>query len=130
MGRYYSGDINGKFAVGSQSSCDGEQFGMTEESPNTIRYYSEDLEQAKEGVKRLLALLGDNYQRIASYFETDGRNMYSDAGVIQYFMDTYGISLSHTDCILYERTYFSIELGNKIVDCIREHGSCTYEADI
>ena len=39
MGRYYEGDIDGKFWFGVQSSDDGEFFGATEQESNCIEYY-------------------------------------------------------------------------------------------
>ena len=39
MGRYYDGDIEGKFWFAVQSSDDGEHFGCTECGSNVIEYY-------------------------------------------------------------------------------------------
>ena len=39
MGRYYEGDIEGKFWFAVQSSDDGEYFGAEEQSGNYIDYY-------------------------------------------------------------------------------------------
>lgn len=39
MGRYYDGDIQGKFWFAVQSSDDGEHFGAEEQSSNDIEYY-------------------------------------------------------------------------------------------
>ena len=39
MGRYYEGDIDGKFWFGIQSSNDGEFFGAEEQESNFIEYY-------------------------------------------------------------------------------------------
>ena len=39
MGRYYEGDIDGKFWFAVQSSDDGEFFGAEEQESNWIDYY-------------------------------------------------------------------------------------------
>jgi len=39
MGRYYDGDIEGKFWFATQDSNDGEFFGATEQESNCIEYY-------------------------------------------------------------------------------------------
>ncbi len=41
MGRYYSGDIEGKFWFGVQSSDDADFFGVTGYAPETLEYYFE-----------------------------------------------------------------------------------------
>ena len=43
MGRYYHGDIEGKFWFGVQPSDDPKFFGAVEEPGDTVDYYTEDL---------------------------------------------------------------------------------------
>ena len=53
MGRYYEGDIDGKFWFGIQSSDDGEYFGAEEQDSNWINYYLErEWFEASEGIKK------------------------------------------------------------------------------
>ena len=53
MGRYYEGDIDGKFWFAIQSSDDGEFFGAEEQDSNWIDYYLErDWFEASEGIKK------------------------------------------------------------------------------
>ena len=49
MGRYYSGDIEGKFWFGVQSSTAARRFGGSESEPNYINYYfsEDDLEDGR-----------------------------------------------------------------------------------
>ena len=53
MGRYYSGDIEGKFWFGVQSSDDASFFGGEMYEPNYIEYEfsKEDLKDIKKGIK-------------------------------------------------------------------------------
>ena len=53
MGRYYEGDIEGKFWFGVQSSDDGEFFGAQEQESSLIDYVvpNDDLDIVKEGIE-------------------------------------------------------------------------------
>ena len=39
MGRYYSGDIEGKFGFAIQNSNAADRFGVTGQTPNFLEYY-------------------------------------------------------------------------------------------
>lgn len=60
MGRYYSGDIEGKFWFGVQSSDDASFFGGEASEPNYIEYYfsRDDLPNIEEGIKKCKQALG------------------------------------------------------------------------
>ena len=53
MGRYYTGDIEGKFWFGVQDSTDADYFGVQGE-PRFYHYYfdTDDLPKIKEGIKK------------------------------------------------------------------------------
>ena len=53
MGRYYSGDIEGKFWFAVQSSDDGEFFGSEEQTSNQIEYYLDRQTWEDVGVKAI-----------------------------------------------------------------------------
>jgi len=59
MGRYYSGDIEGKFWFAVQSSDDGEFFGAEAQEPCEVPYYVDEdkLEHVKEQVQVCLDTL-------------------------------------------------------------------------
>lgn len=54
MGRYYWGDIDGKFGFACQSSDDADFFGVTGYQPNILKYEFEkdDLDKVNEGIKK------------------------------------------------------------------------------
>lgn len=56
MGRYYNGDINGKFGFGSQDSTDGEYFGAWETEGTVIDYCinNDDIPEAIDKLKELI----------------------------------------------------------------------------
>ena len=55
MGRYYNGDIEGKFWFGLQPSDAPSRFGGTEQEPAYITYdfQEEDLEEVEQEVKSI-----------------------------------------------------------------------------
>ena len=67
MGRYYSGDIEGKFWFGVQSSDDGEFFGARELEPNYITYIVEDIKEVEEGLEKCKEALGENNKGLMTY---------------------------------------------------------------
>jgi hypothetical protein len=74
MGRYYSGDIEGKFWVAVQDSADADFFGVVGTQPDLLQYYfdEDDLDKIKEGVKSCLTVLGDWKKKLDDFFETKG----------------------------------------------------------
>lgn len=60
MGRYYEGDIDGKFWFGTQSSDDGEFFGAKQQEPQFVEYIIRDTEidGVYEGVAKCKIALG------------------------------------------------------------------------
>ena len=52
MGRYYHGDIEGKFMFGVQSSTDADFFGVEGEATHlSYGFNNEDLPKVEEGIK-------------------------------------------------------------------------------
>ena len=121
MGRYYRGDIEGKFWVAVQSSDDGEYFGMRD-SQNYIEYYSDDLELAEEGVKECLQILGKYKKEIDKYFTE--YSSYTNEELAK----TLNISVDNLTEVL--EWYARLLLGNKIVACKQEQGYRLYSAKI
>ena len=68
MGRYYNGDIEGKFWFGVQSSDDGEFFGAVASEPNEIDYYVSDIEQVEEGITKCKKQIGEEYLLLLDNF--------------------------------------------------------------
>lgn len=118
MGRYYSGDIEGKFWFALQGSDAADRFGVTGEAPNTLSYYFDesDLEGVEEEIKNIEDSLGDKLQLIDKFFEE--RNGYNDQ-----MLKEAGITQDEL------RDYADLGLGKKIRDCIKENGQCSFEAE-
>jgi hypothetical protein len=132
MGRYYSGDIEGKFWFGVQSSDDANYFGGVEvevedeesEEVMSMEYFfeKEDLEDINAGIKECLDGLGEAKQKIDGYFET--RSGYNDITM----SEELGISVEklRDNLTLYAR----LRLGNQIKECVEKRGKCYFTADL
>ena len=122
MGRYYHGDIEGKFWFAVQSSCDGEYFGMEEQEPSFLPYYSDDLDLAEEGVEECKEKLRGYLTIIRKFFNS--RSSYTDKSLAE------ALEVSEDKTAHLLTWYARLTLGEKIVKCIKEEGSCWYEAEL
>ena len=118
MGRYYSGDIDGKFWFALQSSDCADRFGVIGVQPNVLNYYFDesDLEAVEEEIANIEESLGDKIKVIDDFFEKhNGYNdkMLAEAGITEEEL----------------REYADLGMGKKIRDCIKENGSCSFEAE-
>ena len=126
MGRYYSGDIEGKFWVAVQSSDDPSFFGGEIREPSYISYYfdKENLNQINEGLKTCLEKLGEFKEKLDKFFNEDGKDGYNDEMITKKFL----ISDEKVRELL--EWYARLELGEKIKKCIEENGECSFEAEL
>ena len=118
MGRYYSGDIEGKFWFAVQSSGAADRFGVQGYQPDVLNYnfQEEDLEGVEEEIKNIEESLGDQLQVIEKFFaEINGYNdkMLEEAGISKEELSEYA----------------DLGLGRQIRDCIKENGGCSFEAE-
>lgn len=119
MGRYYSGDIEGKFWFAVQSSTAADRFGGTPYEPNYVNYsfQEEDLEGVEEEIANIEASLGDKKQKLDDFFAKV--NAYSDKDI-----EALGVTKDEL------ADYADLGLGMKIRDCIKENGECNFEAEL
>jgi hypothetical protein len=124
MGRYYAGDIEGKFWFGVQSSDDADHFGGDRCEPNYINYNfsTDDLLDIKAGIAICLKQLGKNLQKIDSFFEE--HESYND----ECLSKTTGIPLGKLSNLL--SVYARLELGRKILKCVEDNDYCSFEAEL
>ena len=118
MGRYYSGDIEGKFWFALQGSDAADRFGVTGEAPSILTYYFDEsnLEGVEEEIKNIEDSLGGQLKVIDEFFEkNNGYNskMLAEAGITENEL----------------REYADLGLGKSIRDCIKEQGYCSFEAE-
>jgi len=128
MGRYYNGDIEGKFWFGVQSSDDALHFGAIEQEPAYIDYYVDDIEQVEDGLKEARDELGQDEQRLNDYF--DKHNSYNHEILIKHYKETYIIDLTEKELSRKLELLARIDLGEKIHKVVKEQGSCSFSAEL
>jgi hypothetical protein len=118
MGRYFTGDIEGKFWFAVQSSDCADRFGVQGYQPEVLKYWfsEEDLEGVEQEIANIETKLGDKLKVIDDFFET--RNSYDDDMLLE-------IGISKQDL----SEYADLGMGKKIRDCIKENGQCEFEAE-
>ncbi len=122
MGRYYSGDIEGKFWFGVQDSDDADFFGVIGDQPNILQYYFDEsnLDSIKAGIAKCTAELGDYKSKFDAFFASNNgynEEMLVDAGFPKDKVD---------DLLVW---YARLELGDQILKCFEENGSCAFNAE-
>ena len=119
MGRYYNGDIEGKFWFALQSSDAADRFGVIGDEPNYITYYFDEnnLEDVEKEIKNIEETLGDKIATLDKFFKEN--NGYNDE-----MIEKIGITKDEL------RDYADLGLGKQIKDCIVKTGSCSFEAEL
>ena len=130
MGRYYDGDISGKFWFAVQSSDDADFFGVQGESSYLSYYFSEDdKKNVHKGVLECDRHLGKYRKLLDEFF--DNREGYNNKMLVEY-LDEKEHPHKHTEegIRYYLEWYARLHLGKKIYDCILEKGECSFEAEL
>lgn len=131
MGRYYDGDIHGKFWFAVQSSRDAIHFGGREELEDQEAFYyfnTDDLDSINKGIKEVTEFLGENKALLDKFF--DESRGYND----QMIADLLGITGTEEQVKM--RTlanlvaYARLGLGEQIRDCVIETGECSFSAEL
>jgi hypothetical protein len=119
MGRYYTGDIEGKFWFAVQSSNAADRFGVTGSDPNYLEYWfgEDDLKGVEEEIKSIEESLGDKFKIIEDFFEKN--NGYTDVMLNQVKITREELS-----------EYADLKLGIKIRDHIKDFGQCSFQAEL
>ena len=126
MGRYYKGDIEGKFWFGVQSSTDAEFFGVTALEPTYVDFYfhkDDNLKEIKEGIKACEDKLGLFKAKLDEFFES--HQMYNDKQLME-FLEIKDSSILQTTLEWYAR----LDLGEKILACVLDQGDCSFTAEL
>jgi hypothetical protein len=123
MGRYYVGDIEGKFWFGVQDSNDASFFGGQESEPGYLQYYfvADDKADIVKGIARCKEELGDYKQKIDSYM--DSHEWYNEEVMV-----ADGFPKDKVHELLKWRA--RLELGEKILQCVNEKGECSFQAEL
>lgn len=128
MGRYYSGDIEGKFAFGTQSSDAADRFGVTGNTPNYLEYNfsSDDLEELQKELKNIEDAFDGHKRALQIYFDLYKTQDDAPISFFEYIKENDLPELSEH---LYSEFYDYL-LGKKILNCVLETGQCTFDAEL
>lgn len=128
MGRYYSGDIDGKFAFVIQNSDAADRFGVTGHPPNYLEYnYNEDdLEELQKELKNIEDAFGGHKPALKIYFDLYKTEVDAPLTFSSYLKEAGLPELTESQL----SEYYDYVLGRKILDCIQETGSCSFDAEL
>ena len=117
MGRYYNGDIEGKFGVAIQPSDAPSRFGVEHTEPNFIEYYfsKNDLPKVQAELKRIED--SPNFKKTKDFL--DNADSYSPQALKEE-----GITDSD------ELNWYDWRLGKQIEKCLIENGECEFECEL
>jgi hypothetical protein len=138
MGRYYSGDIEGKFWFAVQSSDDASAFGgeefyldyhgeeVDEDSDEMVeigyRFTTDHLEDINAVLKECLDDLGSHRKTLDEFFASvESYNM-------REIKELLGVELEDQAQDLL-RIYARVDLGEKIKACVEMTGECNFTAE-
>lgn len=124
MGRYYDGDINGKFWFGLQGSDVGERFGCRERDVNYVTYYIDDLEECQDEIKRIENSLGEWEDFYDKFFEEN--NGWNDE-MLNEASEKAGLNPMDARKMLSE--YADLKFGRELEECLIENGYCEFNAE-
>ena len=128
MGRYYDGDINGKFWFAVQSSDAPERFGATEFEPTHINYYLDDLDEVQRELNDIHKNMQGNIEKLDDFFaQTNG---YNDKMIIDWYKKEYKQTICEEEVKDMLVEYADYELGKQIAECIMKNGDCNINAEI
>tara|TARA_R110002020_G_C16006691_1_gene750728 strand:+ start:22 stop:402 length:381 start_codon:yes stop_codon:yes gene_type:complete len=126
MGRYYWGDIEGKFGFAIQSSNDADFFGVTGYQPNILNYEFEkdDLDKVNEGIKKckeenLIVKHLDKYNEITK-----------DENYINHGTTSSQLGINEDTFRNFLTWNARLHLGLQIKESIETKGQCYFEAEL
>jgi len=124
MGRYYNGDINGKFWFGVQASDDASFFGGEKSEPSYLEYSfdTKDLPKIQSGLKKCWEKLRGHKGKLDKFFQE--RHSYSNEMLEQ------SLEVDAAKVAELLEWYARLALGKKIRNCVRKQGSCCFEAEL
>ena len=124
MGRWYSGDIDGKFWFGVQDSDAADRFGVIGHQPEEL-YYDfgiSSLPDIYQELSNIATSLGSNLILLHKFFEEN--TGYTDEKVAEYL----GVEIDVAKKLL--KDYADFELGIKIAEAVRTTGQCEFTAEL
>lgn len=136
MGRYYEGDIEGKFWFGIQSSDDADFFGSSGFQPDYLEYYfdEEHLDKIQKGLDECSQHLDYRKDLLDDFFKKN--NGYTQEQICELLdipVPKTGISVEEHNKSKYHyylMWYARYELGKKILDRVKSDKFCSFRAEL
>ena len=132
MGRYYQGDIEGKFWFGVQSSDDARHFGghetelQDEETGDVheLEYFfnMDDIQDINSGISTCIEDLGVYKEKLDEFFDEDSYYNREDLAK--------NLGVSKDECSALLESYARLQLGYQIKVCVWERGECNFTAEL
>ena len=123
MGRYYSGDIEGKFMFAVQSSDAPTRFGAEEQESGYIDYWvpPSAIDEIRNELDSITSLCGDQIERVQNMF--DNEMGYNDDTMKKYGVTKQGLS-----------EYADYRLGKQILEFLEDERNegygCSIQAEL
>ena len=124
MGRYYYGDIEGKFWFGVQSSNSADRFGVIGQTPNFLEYRfdTDDISNIENELKEIKEGLGEDFYKLTAFFEKN--TSYNDKQISKL------LSVTEESVLWYLSEFADYHLGLKILNELKENEVCEFNAEI
>ena len=125
MGRYYSGDIEGKMWFAVQESNDADNFGVIGEPSNDLYYYfnKDNIRGINKELAKCREAIGtDSLEIMDRYFKKHRTESHQA-------LDDLVIKIGDTEYKKLTEYYARIELGEKILECIRDNDECNFSVE-
>jgi hypothetical protein len=132
MGRYYHGDIKGKFWQGIQSSDDARHFGgheteLQDEESGVVHeleyfFYMDDIQDINSGIATCIKDLGVYKEKLDELFDEDSYCSKKDLAK--------NLGVSKDECSALLESYARLQLGYQIKVCVWEKGHCVFIAEL
>jgi|TARA_R110002073_G_scaffold319123_2_gene493607 hypothetical protein len=128
MGRYYDGDIDGKFVFGVQSSTAADRFGVKGEVPGYLEYdfVTADLETLELELKNIEDEMGEHGGYLKAYYDLYGVNDNVQISFEEYLKKGDKKPLNKEQLL----EFFDYRIGKKIQDCVKKQGDCSFTAEL
>lgn len=123
MGRYYYGDIEGKFWFAIQSSGAADRFGYIgryHKKTNSVTYAftKKHIKKVEQELKNMESKSLRDLEHVDKFFEH--KDCYSDKEALEEFGEDYKKILSESA---------DYHLGKQILTCLLEKGVCIFEGE-
>ena len=129
MGRYYEGDINGKFVFGSQSSEAADRFGVEGQAPGYLDYYfdKDNLEDLEMELNNIENQMGEQGKYLKIYYDLYGSDEDTAKITFEEYLKKGDKKPLNKEQLL---EFFDYRIGKKIQDCVKEQGDCSFTAEL